>query len=386
MTTSANGYVWAVCSTMILGMTFDFIGRARSVHGDRYDYGSVEYRGVRQKVTIGCPEHGSFEQAPRTHMSGGGCPRCATERAADAHRMDSPAFVRKAQEKHGDRYGYDGVQYVRNDIEVLITCPDHGAFMQKPVTHLRGKGCPQCGHERRVSPMRMTPEGFIAAARSVHGDAYDYALTDFSSKAERVVVTCPEHGGWSTLPETHLLGKGCPRCGSRRAGDAMRGSAEEFVAKAVAKHGPRYDYSLVDYRTAREHVSILCPEHGEFRTAPYNHLSGHGCPRCAEGCVSRVSQAWLDSIGVQDREVPIPGTPYRADGFDAATGTVYEFLGCFWHGCPRCHDPLDVNVRTGTTYASLLSTTRKRESEIVAAGFSVVAVWEHSFTPGVRGR
>ncbi|KAK2562661.1 hypothetical protein P5673_014354 [Acropora cervicornis] len=27
---------------------------------------------------------------------------------------------------------------------------------------------------------------------------------------------------------------------------------------------------------------------------------------------------------------------YTCDGFDAQTNTVYEFNGCFWHGCPMC--------------------------------------------------
>ncbi|XP_071105264.1 uncharacterized protein [Haliotis cracherodii] len=28
---------------------------------------------------------------------------------------------------------------------------------------------------------------------------------------------------------------------------------------------------------------------------------------------------------------------YSVDGYDPATGTIYEFLGCFWHGCQACH-------------------------------------------------
>ena len=25
------------------------------------------------------------------------------------------------------------------------------------------------------------------------------------------------------------------------------------------------------------------------------------------------------------------------DGFHEATNTVFQFHGCFWHGCPKCH-------------------------------------------------
>ncbi|XP_067671798.1 uncharacterized protein [Haliotis asinina] len=31
------------------------------------------------------------------------------------------------------------------------------------------------------------------------------------------------------------------------------------------------------------------------------------------------------------------GSRYTVDGYDANTRTVYEYLGCFWHGCTRCY-------------------------------------------------
>ena len=36
-------------------------------------------------------------------------------------------------------------------------------------------------------------------------------------------------------------------------------------------------------------------------------------------------------------EFRIPDTQYTVDGFDPLTNTVYEFDGCFWHGCPTCY-------------------------------------------------
>ena len=39
-----------------------FIERARSVHGDKYDYSKVHYEYTRTKVCIVCPEHGEFWQ------------------------------------------------------------------------------------------------------------------------------------------------------------------------------------------------------------------------------------------------------------------------------------------------------------------------------------
>ena len=30
------------------------------------------------------------------------------------------------------------------------------------------------------------------------------------------------------------------------------------------------------------------------------------------------------------------GELYYVDGFDEETNTVFEFYGCYFHGCPRC--------------------------------------------------
>lgn len=58
-------------------------------------------------------------------------------------------------------------------------------------------------------------------------------------------------------------------------------TAENFIKKAIGIHGEKYDYSKVEYKSAREKVCIICPIHGEFWQAPSNHLSGNRCPKCA---------------------------------------------------------------------------------------------------------
>lgn len=58
--------------------------------------------------------------------------------------------------------------------------------------------------------------------------------------------------------------------------------AKEFLSRAKQVHGDRYDYSRVEYQNATTPVVIICPEHGEFKKAPYRHLQGSGCPRCTK--------------------------------------------------------------------------------------------------------
>lgn len=53
-----------------------FMKKARSVHGDVYDYSLVKYDGYENKINIKCLKHGIFKQSPHSHLSGAGCPSC----------------------------------------------------------------------------------------------------------------------------------------------------------------------------------------------------------------------------------------------------------------------------------------------------------------------
>ena len=49
---------------------------------------------------------------------------------------------------HGDKYDYSKAVYVSTYVSVVIICPTHGAFEQKPAVHMQGAGCQQCGIDR----------------------------------------------------------------------------------------------------------------------------------------------------------------------------------------------------------------------------------------------
>jgi len=56
---------------------------------------------------------------------------------------------------------------------------------------------------------------------------------------------------------------------------------EKFIEKSKLKHGDRYDYSQVEYKTSHIKVDIICPEHGVFSLEPRKHMyANRGCPKC----------------------------------------------------------------------------------------------------------
>jgi len=56
-----------------------FIRKAKTIHGDKYDYAKVVYINNLTKVIINCPNHGEFNQTPNCHLNQSqGCPQCKT--------------------------------------------------------------------------------------------------------------------------------------------------------------------------------------------------------------------------------------------------------------------------------------------------------------------
>ena len=131
-----------------------------------------------------------------------------------------------------------------------------------------------------MSWKRSNTEEFIRRAKIVHGDKYDYSQVEYVNSDTHVKIICPVHGLFLQTPYTHLTGSGCKECGFKKLGASLRSNTEEFISRARAIHGDRYDYSQVEYVTNETPVTIICPVHGPFRQPPHSHLTGRGCRKC----------------------------------------------------------------------------------------------------------
>lgn len=128
--------------------TEQFIEDAKKIHGDKYDYSKVEYKGNKVKVCIICPEHGEFWQTPNKHLSGQGCSKCADVQNGLNKRLTQEEFISKCAKIHGNKYDYSKVNYQGWTKPVIIICPEHGEFIQLASVHMTGCGCPKCNESK----------------------------------------------------------------------------------------------------------------------------------------------------------------------------------------------------------------------------------------------
>ena len=140
----------------------------------------------------------------------------------------------------------------------------------------------------------VTTESFIAEAKEIYGDRYDYSKVDYKNRDHRVVVMCPVHGEFQVYAREHLDGKGCPKCEK----------GEKFIAKLIEKFGDKFGLDEFIYQSSTLPVTLICPTHGAFTKLPHAILNSRcGCPECGNELMRQLQeQAHEEAIRRKEEE------------------------------------------------------------------------------------
>lgn len=108
---------------------------------------------------------------------------------------------------------------------------------------------------------------------------------------------------------------------------------EEFLQKARAIHGDKYDYSRVSYARNRDYIEIICNKCKQvFKQKGYNHLNGKGCNHCRRSLGEAFIQRFLTEHGITyEREKYFKGCKNKGklffDFYLPAYNLCIEFQG-----------------------------------------------------------
>ena len=184
----------------------EFIERCKTENQyDDFIFFEETYKNLTTKTKMQCKKCGDiFYRKPSNHLSLK--PTCGKCCGTKQHTKET--FIEEANKKHNNKFSYEKVVYVNNKVPVIITCPIHGDFKQRPDDHLKGVGCSGCSGLKK-----KTTEEFIKDAVKIHGDLYDYSLVDYQNNQKKVKIICKKHGVFEQKPNLHLSQKcGCSKC------------------------------------------------------------------------------------------------------------------------------------------------------------------------------
>jgi hypothetical protein len=128
---------------------------------------------------------------------------------------------------------------------------------------------------------------------------------------------------------------------------------------------------------SRKKVWWKCNNGHEWETSIVHRKNGRTCPYCSVS-ISKASQEWLNSLGIELREkiIKCGSKKYKVDGLDVENNIVYEFFGDFWHGNPKIYKSDDINLVIKKTFGQLYIKTIERINELEKCGYKVVFIWE----------
>lgn len=190
-----------------------------------------------------------------------------------SRKLNTDEFITNCVNKFGNEYDYSLVNYNGNKTKVKIICNIHGVFEQTPNNHLsKCHKCPKCSIKYKDT------NRFINDSVKVHGNKYDYSLSEYKSAESVIKIICKEHGIFEQIARIHSSGSGCTLCSNSK----YRLNFEDLILRFNTIHNNKYDYSLVNFINTRTKIKIICKEHGIFEQKPNSHLFGKGCPICRE--------------------------------------------------------------------------------------------------------
>lgn len=133
----------------------------------------------------------------------------------------------------------------------------------------------------------LTQEEYVAGCHIAHNNFYKYTKTVYLGGKSKVIITCPLHGDFTQLAESHKLGHGCTACARVITEASTRITPEEFNLR-VSLLDSIYDFSDSKYKNLSTRVDVICPLHGKFRAFPATLYDGGGCKKCRSDKIGKL--------------------------------------------------------------------------------------------------
>jgi len=231
------------------------------IHNNFYDYTNSKWEKIDDIITINCKLHGEFKQSLKLHLKGHKCQKCSNRYnktnnefinnlkikfididftltefinsktpvfafckkhnlikfypnfkhhvCKKCYQIDKNFnnFLKNSIKKYGNKYDYSLSDNKDNQTKIkIVDTENKKIFEQTPQGHLKGNQC------QIYWSNKNNTETFIYQSKNIHGDKYDYSISNYVASKENIEIICKTHGTFEQTPNNHLRGAGCPKC------------------------------------------------------------------------------------------------------------------------------------------------------------------------------
>lgn len=327
------------------------------IEKEGYKLISSVYIDAHHKIDMVCSKSHSIQTSWNGFQQGHRCPICSGKKKKTIEE------VRAVFEARG--FGLLTSVYVNKKSPLEYVCPNKHYGQISWDSFNQGKGCLECAGRKKKS---------LKEVKKLFEDKGYIVLSNiYTNNKQPMKVVCPNGHTTSIQAARFISGRGCPLCAKNRK------KTPEEVENHIKSFG--YIPDMGSYENCDSLITIMCDNGHKFETTGEYFYSGNRCPFCYKGRVSRISQEWLDFLGIGEdfRETTIKiGKRHaqRVDAYVPDTNTIYEFLGDYWHGNPIKYDPNMKHPVSKKTFGELYLETRSRIKTLQEAGYNLVYIWE----------
>ncbi len=170
-----------------------------------------EYESAIIKIPVRCKICGKkWETKPSLLLLGRGCPDCGKKKISNALKKTNEQFIDELGAINTNIKPLE--EYKGFNEKISFQCKICGFVWQTtPHSIFSGHGCHRCGYEKQKRIQRMTDEEFYNKLSCVNPDIV--VLDKYVNNHTRITFQCKKCGKkWKTVPNSVLLGHGCPEC------------------------------------------------------------------------------------------------------------------------------------------------------------------------------
>ena len=255
---------------------------------------------------------------PSNHIRGQGCPKCK------GIHLTTKEIIDEFNKVHGDKYDYSKTVYNKMHEKITVICPRHGEFQITPSKHRIGQGCPKCGILKRAKNQSYDNESFIEILQKVHNGKYIYTKATLNGNLHnRITITCPIHGDFEQIAQSHLNGHGCPKCQSSHLEEEIKSFLNdndiEFEQQKTFEWLKFKNHLYLDFYLPKYNKAIECQGIQHFK--PVNFF---GCEECFIKTIERddIKQRLCENNGIK-----IIYFTNKSNCYDNSTITSLKDLG-----------------------------------------------------------
>lgn len=196
-------------------------------------------------------------------------------------------------EQEAKEFESRGIQLVEGQTYATVhtlyrwRCAHDGHEWQAPFVRIaQGKGCPVCGVSSASNKNTITEEMFKQRIKE-HNEQFAPTITYLSGYAgttKKCWFKCDCCGNeWETLPKTIYTGRGCPKCGTKKAADTHTYTLEKFNELLVERNKIVGDnIEIIQYNGYGNKSTFKCKHGHTWDTRPTDVINQQsGCPHCA---------------------------------------------------------------------------------------------------------